>query len=360
MTIGTNDVVLLTADRISVDSCGGRVVRKRLNMCNHVVDGLLIDQRCHHADHLCAVHVTFVSAPQSLLVIHDLALQVPLALPSDFRRIHCSNAFALLPVACRAHAVLRSPDRRITCDLAVELTVGGLVSEPGIVVVGIVDDDSTAHRVMTYAAEFLAENFEATGLGRRQPQKSVRARHEIHLDAKLCNGEIVQHVFRTQQELDWLVDGNMDFTAIDQNVVLTIRVFGIHAERVVIRYALGVNLAELAVFARHPECPVPLLTYCLDNVCILRNVDEIGPDKQSGRQHRGHPDRCKAGQPTLEGLVFGLISRPRAFLVSEFNNAVRHEQIDRDKYEAGHVKSDVDSEVHHAPVGSQLGEGPGT
>ena len=70
-----------------------------------------------------------------------------------------------------------------------------------------IDHDCTAHREMSDAAELFAQNVEAAGARRRQPYIRRHAGNQIHFNAELRHGEIVQHVLGTQYEFVGRIEG---------------------------------------------------------------------------------------------------------------------------------------------------------
>ena len=68
----------------------------------------------------------------------------------------------------------------------------------------VVNEDKAANpaapRVMRNTTKCLTENFILANFGWFQPHVSYQARYQVHLDSKLCDGEIMQNVFRTQPE----------------------------------------------------------------------------------------------------------------------------------------------------------------
>ena len=250
-----------------------------------------------------------------------------------------------------ADGVLRLPHHRIALRAGKDVGVGGLRGVPSLVVRRLIDHHLAAHGEVADAAQLLAQHLELADLGGLEPQVGDQARHQVHLDPELGDGEVVQHVLGAQVDLDVAANWQMHYVALDQPVVLAVGIVRIHAEGVVVGDELGVHVAELAVIARQPVAPVPLLADGLDFVGILRHGDEFRPDDQARRQHGGDPHCGDGGQPKLQLVVLRLVLGPLFLVVAELDDAVRHEGVDSDEYKARHPEGDVDREVDHAPVG---------
>ncbi len=161
---------------------------------------------------------------------------------------------AWLPSACRPWQAEQTanvawPATRSAAGRACQLRECPLAGEPGLVGVGLVDDDPAAHGEVPHAAQFLAQDLELAGPGGRQPQVGDHARHHVHLHAELRHGEIVQDVLGPQQHLDRLVERQVQLGPGDQHVVLAARIVGVHAERVVGTDERGIDGTEYAVLA---------------------------------------------------------------------------------------------------------------
>ena len=135
--------------------------------------------------------------------------------------------------------------------------------------------------------------------------------HQVHLHAELRHGEVVQHVLRAQQHLDRLVDRQVQLGARDQHVVAgPCGSLGVDAERVVRR-----RRARRRCAPSTPSSPGSrkLQCHCWPTASTIAassgTVDELGPDEQPRRQHRGDADRGDDRQPPLELLVLGLVFR---------------------------------------------------
>ena len=74
------------------------------------------------------------------------------------------------------------------------------------------------------------------------------------------------------------------------------------------------------------------------------------PDCPARCQHCGDTDRRKNGEPDFEFLVFRFVLCSCAFFVAKANNRVGHEQVNGDKNDSCHDKSDIDCGVDHAPI----------
>ena len=261
-------------------------------------------------------------------------------------------------MAGHAHGVLRLPGHRIALRAGEDVGVGGLRGVPSLVVRRLIDHHLAAHGEMADAAQLLAQHLELAHLGGLQPQVGDQARHQIHLHPKLGDGEVVQHVLGAQVDLDVAADRQMHHVALDQPVVLAVGIVRIHAEGVVVGDELGVHVAELAVIARQPVAPVPLLADGLNFVGVLRHGDEFRPDDQAGRQHGGDADRGDGGQPKLKLVVLRLVFGPLLLVVAELDDAIGHETVDGNEDNARHPEGNVDREVDQAPIGGQGGQVP--
>ena len=91
----------------------------------------------------------------------------------------------------------------------------------------------------------------------------------------------------------------------------------------------------------------------------LGHPHEIAPGDETGREHRRHAHRGENRQPDLELVALGLVMRLVAGPVPELDDAVGSEEIDEDEDDAADDESDVDRRVDEAPLGGELGEGPG-
>src|SRR5204863_7891470 len=69
----------------------------------------------------------------------------------------------------------------------------------------------TDHAGMTGATEFSTVEIEAPGLRRFEPDRTIPARHHIHLDAKSRHEETVEHIFRRHRQLDAAAYGDVQF-----------------------------------------------------------------------------------------------------------------------------------------------------
>ena len=126
----------------------------------------------------------------------------------------------------------------------------------------------------------------------------------------------MQYIFGAQQELDRFVDREMCFRIVDEHIILTVRIIRIDAERVVVRDALGINLAQLAVLARVAVRPVPLLADGLNDMRFFGHVYEIGPDKEPGVSIAATPIAVRTVSQ-FSSLVFRLVGRSRFLSCSE-------------------------------------------
>ena len=75
------------------------IVRQRLDKSDDIVYRGVRDQGIRHARHLLPVDVVFMGAAQSVLIILDLASQIPGFLPRQFRCIQLLITLALETVA---------------------------------------------------------------------------------------------------------------------------------------------------------------------------------------------------------------------------------------------------------------------
>src|SRR5258708_40187317 len=97
----------------------------------------------------------------------------------------------------------------------------------------------------------------------------------------------------------------MELLARDQDVVCAPGVLWIDAERVVGSDEHGIGGAQYAVPPGKTIAPGPLLAHGLDHRRLFRYRDELGPYKQTRRQHRGDPHRGHDGEPPLELFILG-------------------------------------------------------
>jgi hypothetical protein len=102
---------------------------------------------------------------------------------------------------------------------------------------------------------------------------------------KLC-----RHVLRAQQQLDRLVDRQVQLGRGDEHVVAALRIIRVDAERVVGETSEASLCPSSPVRAGEAVGPVPLLADGLDDRRVRRNVDELAPDEEPGREHRGDAD----------------------------------------------------------------------
>ena len=213
---------------------------------------------------------------------------------------------------------------------------------------------------MADAAELLAEHLVRPGHRRREPLIRYEARHEVHLHAELRHREVMEHVGRAQQRADRLIHGQVHRRRRDHDVVLAGGIRGVDAERVVDAHESHLGAAELAVLAGQPIAPVPLLADGLEVRRFLGHRDEVGPDEQTRRQHRGDADGREYGQDDLELLALGLVVglSALALALAESPDAVRGEQVHGHEHDAADPERDVDREVDRAPVRSERREVP--
>ena len=94
--------------------------------------------------------------------------------------------------------------------------------------------------------------------------------HHVHLYAELGHREIVQYVLRTQVDLHWPVNRQVQLGVVNKHVVRAQRVIGIEAEWICFRHERAVDVAELAVRPWKSKTPVPLLAHRLDFHGVVR------------------------------------------------------------------------------------------
>ena len=136
-----------------------------------------------------------------------------------------------------------------------QLRKGLLLRKPRLVVGGGIDDNGAAHLWVSDAAELGAENLEAAGARRRQPEIGDHARHHVHLGAELRHVEIVDHIDRAQEDLHRLSDFQMQFAAFDDDVIKCGRIVAVEAERILGGDVARFRGSELAVGAWQAEAP---------------------------------------------------------------------------------------------------------
>src|SRR5712675_2660939 len=125
---------------------------------------------------------------------------------------------------------------------------GGVLRLPLGVVLGRVDQDVGAHAVMAEAAELRAGQFEVAGLGGLEPDGDARTGNGVLLHAQDGDVEAVDHVLGADLDDHVLVHREVELVH-GGDVVLAVRVVGVHAKRVVARHARLAGLAELPVLA---------------------------------------------------------------------------------------------------------------
>src|SRR5690606_35610417 len=108
--------------------------------------------------------------------------------------------------------------------------------------------------------------------------------------------------------------------------------------------------SELAVGAGEAVAPMPLLRERLDGHRAFGDADEVAPDEEAGRQHRGDADGRDGRQRDLELLAFRLVMGAMRFTMPVLDEAVRGEEVDRDEDDAGDPERHADGEVDGVPV----------
>ena len=94
--------------------------------------------------------------------------------------------------------------------------------------------------------------------------------------AKLCRTSS-----GAQLQLDRPVQGQMQFLARDQQVVLAVGIVRNDAERIPVADALGFDGAQLAVLPGKAIAPVPLLAHHLDHRSVFRDGRRNSPIRTS-------------------------------------------------------------------------------
>ena len=89
----------------------------------------------------------------------------------------------------------------------------------------------------------------------------------------------MQHVIGAQQGFDWFVQWQVHLRTDNDDIILTIRVSAIHAERVGLGNQLSICRTHDAVGTRVAECPLPLLTHGLELSGIVWHSNKASPDK---------------------------------------------------------------------------------
>mgnify|MGYP000216979262 CR=1 FL=1 len=128
-------------------------------------------------------------------------------------------------MAGRADSVLRCTDICITRGFCIRRTVGRLLGEPRIVVVGTIDDHGATHRVVADAAEFFAKNFEAPLNRGCKPEERVHAGHQVHLYAELGHGEVVHILRRASSGLNDQLTISLDDLLVRADPAVNIPIF---------------------------------------------------------------------------------------------------------------------------------------
>ncbi len=141
----------------------------------------------------------------------------------------------------------------------------------------------------------------------------------------------------------------MQIGARHHQVVMRFRVVLVQPQRIVAVEIFRVRRAEHAVAAGQAEAPQPLLADDLELLGILRNGDEIVPDDEAGRQHRGDAHTGDHGKPAFQFLVLGLVFDRR--VAPELPDAVGHEKDDGDEDDARDPEGNDDRVVDIAPIG---------
>ena len=126
----------------------------------------------------------------------------------------------------------------------------------------------------------------------------------------------------------------MQYRVGEEDVVLAAGIRWIHTEGIGLADVPDVDIAQHTVVAREAETPVPLLTHDLDVHCVVWNCDELAPDHEAGREHRGYADRSNHGKPSLEIGVLRVVVCLPPRLMPEAEHAVGQEKIDRNEHDA--------------------------
>ena len=213
---------------------------------------------------------------------------------------------------------------------------------------------------MRSAAQFFAEEVEFPDPRGREPDEGDQARHQIHLDAKLRHGEIVQNVDGAEQRLDRFADGKMHLRARYQDVVASEGIVRIDAKRILVTDIAGIDGAQHAVLPGEAIAPVPLPAHGLEHRRVLRDVDELRPDKQAGGQHSDDSDRGQSNQPPLELFVLGFVVRQMSLPLTVTHHAIGHEQIHGDENGSRDPERERYGVVDRAPIGRDWCEIPWT
>ena len=87
-----------------------------------------------------------------------------------------------------------------------------------------------------------------------------------------------------------LVNGNSANWVGDDNVVLTGRIVGVNAQRIVGVMLSDVGVAELAVLARVPVAPMPLLAECFNLDGVLGHARQSRPRRTGRGKHQHNAD----------------------------------------------------------------------
>ncbi|RYP49867.1 hypothetical protein DL770_011130 [Monosporascus sp. CRB-9-2] len=172
----------------------------------------------------------------------------------------------------------------------------------------------------------------------------------------------MQHIARARQYLDRAIDRQVQLGRFDQDVVASVRVGRVHAERVVVAHVAHVGRAELAAGAGKAEAPLPLLAEHFHLQGVWRGAYVIGIDEQAGREQRRHTHRGDANQPPFQALVVRLVGGALAGLAIAMAIAQERrddEEVDGDKQPAGDDDRDRQRVVHAHPVGGDWGDPPG-
>src|SRR5688500_16505970 len=87
--------------------------------------------------------------------------------------------------------------------------VPGIAAEPVIKLSGLHYYDLSKHARVVHAAVFSAEEPIGAGFGRFEPLRCVFAGHDVGLQAKRGYEEIMDHIFRRHDQLDFSTNRNV-------------------------------------------------------------------------------------------------------------------------------------------------------
>ena len=211
MTRGTGHIKFFAPPGIPGHGGRGGLIRKGVDIGDYVRNRGIIDQSCGHGRHLFAKNIVFVRAAGARFVVVQLALEVPGMLASQFRGVQYFIATPVRSMASAAHRIQGLAHIGISRCLDQGLGVGGVAVQPRLVRIRFIHHDSSAHGVMRHTTQLFAKHLECSGSGGCKPHVSDQTRHHIHLDPELRHGEVMQHVFGTEQHFDRFIYRQMYF-----------------------------------------------------------------------------------------------------------------------------------------------------